>query len=73
MAELAIDPLLADLRTMDCGELLTLLDLDSDELYERIHGPVPFNVPERMSIARWIGRPMATVFAPLDGLVGASS
>lgn len=69
MVGLALDPLIAELRTSDRENLCELLDFSSHELETRLLGDQQFSVPELMVIARWLRRPISAVLAPLDGLL----
>ncbi len=66
------DPLLIELRSRDCEGLQALLGITPTELAARISGHVEFNVSERMSVARWLGSPMADAFLPIDRFFGAT-
>lgn len=68
MIRTAMDPLLAELRSMDCAALGERLGLNAQELHDRLQGVVEFNVWELMVTARWLGRPMSVLFAAFDSL-----
>lgn len=65
-----LEPLLAELRVSSRENLCRLLDFSTHELDARLTGEQQFSIPELMAIARWMRRPISTVLAPLDGLLG---
>ena len=65
-------PIRNELSNMDCTGLREVLGLDKKELSSRLDGGTEFTLPELMSIARWLGRPVSVFFAQFESFVSSN-
>lgn len=65
-------PIRTELSSMDCTGLGEVLGLDKKELSSRLDGGTEFTLPELMSVAQWLGRPLAVFFARFEGFVSGN-
>lgn len=63
-------PIRDELSNMDCTSLGEVLGLGKKELSSRLDGGTEFTIPELISVAQWLGRPISVFFARPEGLVG---
>ena len=62
-------PIRNELSNMDCTGLGEVLGLDKKELSSRLDGGTEFTIPELMSVAQWMGKPMSVFFAPFESIL----
>ena len=65
-------PIRRELSNMDCTGLREVLGLNKNELSSRLDGGTEFTLPELMSIARWLGRPVSVFFAQFESFVSGN-
>ena len=66
-----LHPICAELSRMDRDELGRVLGLETEELGTRLRGDTQFTIPELMSVALWLGRPLSVFFARFERLLSS--